>query len=102
MAYEQAQRWTVQAEEALRCQDRETAYRLFREAARIQQEYVRQLPEDRRRSRSVYGLSAAILYYRGNDLEEAARLAHQLLGSGPLEPRAEEQLEELLRRIQTA
>ena len=53
MSYEQAQRYIVQAEEALRNQDIDTANRLFREAACIQLEYVRKLPVQRRRSRSA-------------------------------------------------
>ena len=99
MTYEQAQRYLVEAEEALRNQNWAMARSFFRKAAHIQEEYVKQLPRERQRSRSAFGLSAVSLYYRSDDLDSASRLAHTLLGSGPLELCYEERLEEILRRI---
>jgi len=100
MAYEQSQNFIVQAEEALRKQNFEIAQRLFLQAAQIQHDYIQQLPSERKRSLAAYGLSAAVLYFRGNDLNAASRLAHQLLGDEIGEDYYREKLEELLLRIQ--
>ena len=100
MSYEQSQNYIVQAEEALRNHNAETARRLFLKAAHLQHDYIQQLPSDRKRSLAAYGLSAAVLYFRGSDLDSASRLTHWLLSNDVAENYYEEKLEELLLRIQ--
>lgn len=97
--YRESQRLIARAESALKQRDIEQARTLFGEAAAIQRCLVESLPPDRARTRSVFGLSAAALFYKANALTEAERLAHRYMAEEWLEERSRNGLEELLKRI---
>jgi hypothetical protein len=99
MSYQESQNSILEAETLVASGDVDGARAKYLEAARLQNIFVDSLPFDKVRTRSVYGLSAATLYYRANDLESAARLAHSLLAHEGLEERAAIALEGLLSRI---
>lgn len=98
-AYQQSQVHIVEANRLLQTEELPAARAAFIRAADLQWSFVNGLPDDRIRTASVYGLSAAILYYKGNDLEAAERLAHMLLSKPHLEGRSRVELRELLARI---
>ena len=89
----------MKAEELLASGDLEGSARKYLEAAGQQYEFFNSLSRDKVRTRSVYGLSTATLYYRGNDLDESARLAHSILAEKLVESHSAEGLERLLSRI---
>src|SRR5262249_16873452 len=90
-----------EAEQHLRRGEPEQAREQFRQAAVLQRQFIESLPKERVRTRSVYGLSAATLYYRAHQWDVAARLAHLLLAQEWIEPYAASRLEELLARIRS-
>jgi Flp pilus assembly protein TadD len=97
--YRESQTRIDEAEAALREGDEARARASYREAARLQRAFIDSVPEDRVRTRSIYGLSVATLLYRAGDLWDAERLAHQLLAEPRIEPHSANQLRALLNRI---
>lgn len=84
---------------AERLRDRQRAQELFREAAELQRQMVAELPADRTKTRSVFGLSVASLLYKGGDLEGSESYARDLLVQPWVEPRSAEKLRDLLHAI---
>lgn len=99
MSYQASQERIVEAEAAQKAGDTARARALFREAAQLQRAFVDSLPPERVRTKSVYGLSVASLLYRAGDLDEAERLAGQLLGEAWIEPHAADEIRALLAQI---
>ena len=99
MLYEESQNSIVKGELALQSGDIETARRYFDHAAAIQRDYVLRLPPEKRRTKASFGLSAASLFFRADNLTAASRLAYTLLASDDLDDRTFAKLEDLLSRI---
>ncbi|HJN16897.1 MAG TPA: hypothetical protein QGH10_15435, partial [Armatimonadota bacterium] len=97
--YDQSQDLATRADTALAAGDIATARQLHRDAGEIQARLVAALPPDRVRTRSAFGLSAASLLYRGQALDEAERLVHQLLAGGVADDGCHGRLRALLCRI---
>jgi len=97
--YEESQLRVLEAEGLLRGGDVSAARQRYIEAADLQRALVESLPHERHRTRAVYGFSAATLYFRGHDLDEAERLASELLSQSWVEDHSRTQLRELLSRI---
>ena len=89
----------MEAEKLLEDGDQEGSSAKYLKAAKQQKAFVDSLAPSKVRTRSVYGLSAATLYYRGNDLDAAARLAHLVLSEAEVEAKSAAGLERLLSRI---
>jgi hypothetical protein len=100
--YLESQARIDEAEAALQQGDDVRARTLYREAARMQCAFIDSIPAERVRTRSIYGLSAATLLFRGGDLDAAERLAHQLLSAPWIELQSAERLRALLTQISTA
>jgi len=100
--YQESQARIAEAESHLAAGDVSAARQQYRLAADVQRSFVsciigrRSLSPDQARTISIYGLSAATLYYRAGELDTAERLVHQLLMRKDLERRARTQLKELL------
>lgn len=86
MSYQESQKRIADAEAALRAGDLDKARVLYREAARLQRAFVDAQPTERIRTRSIYGLSAATLFFKAGDLDEAEQLAQKLLMEPWIEP----------------
>ena len=99
MSYQESQNLIMEAEKLLEDGDQEGSSAKYLEAAKQQKAFVDSLAPSKVRTRSVYGLSAATLYYRGNDLDAAARLAHRVLSEAEVEAKSAAGLERLLSRI---
>lgn len=98
-SYHESQARIDEAEAALREGDAARARALYREAATLQRAFIDSVAADRVRTRSIYGLSVATLLYRAGDLDDAERLAHQLLVEPWLEARSADKLRVLLEQI---
>lgn len=94
--YHDSQARIDEAEEALRAGDDARARALYREAAGLQRAFIDSVSPDRTRTRSIYGVSAATLFYRAGDLDDAEQLAHRLLAEPWVEARSAEELRHLL------
>ena len=79
--------------------DPESAAFLFREAAAVEAKALDRVPENKPRTRGILAVSAISLHFKGDDLVEAERLAHQLMGRGAVPEFASTQLRELLEAI---
>jgi hypothetical protein len=97
--YQESQIHIEKAEKFLSIGEIDSARSHYILAAELQWSFVNSLPEDRIRTISVYGLSAATLFYRGNDLERSESLAYLLLSKPNLESYSKSQLRELLARV---
>jgi len=97
--YEKSQEHIVQAEKCLRENAIDAARDHFGRAANLQWHFVKSLAREHTRTISVYGLSAATLYYRAHNLDQAERVAHDLLAQYKLDHDYEEALRDLLSRI---
>jgi hypothetical protein len=97
--YQESQDLIADAESALRAGDVEGARSLFRQAGMLQETVLASLPEERVRTRSVFALGVASLYYRANALDEAERAAHRFLADGWLHEHSRLALTDLLVRI---
>ena len=72
MSYRDSEQRIFEAETAMREGDVERARALFRQAAELQAEFVDAQPAERVKTKSVFGVSAAVLFYQGGDLDAAA------------------------------
>ncbi|AUX22419.1 uncharacterized protein SOCEGT47_029220 [Sorangium cellulosum] len=99
MSYEESQRRIYDAEAALREGDLHRARVLYREAAELQRAFVNAQPAERVRTKSVFGASAATLFYKAGDLDEAEQLTQTLLTQTWLEQGASVKLRGLLKQI---
>jgi len=99
--YRESQARIDEAEAALREGDDVRARALYGEAARLQGALLDEVPADRVRTRSVYGLSVATLLHRAGDLDGAARLAQELLAEPWIEAHSAGGLRLLLDRIES-
>jgi hypothetical protein len=97
--YHDSQARIDEAEAALREGDVTRARSLYRDAARLQRTFIDSVSRDRVRTKSIYGLSAATLFHRAGDLDEAERLAHQLLAEPWIEAYSARGLRALLHDI---
>lgn len=71
----------------------------FKSAADIQWEFVESLADDKVKTRSIYGLSAASLYYRAHELAMAEHVAFYILSKTDIEPYCKTKLKDLLSMI---
>ncbi len=94
--YHESQLHIAAAEDLLRNGEIAGARERYRMAADLQWSLVDSLPEDRVRTKSVYGLSAATLYFRAQDLDKAEEVAYNVL-SRAVEEHSGAQLRELAR-----
>ena len=92
----------IGAELAERLGDKEQAQKLYREAAKMQQAFVKALPSGRVNTRSMYSFSAAVLLFRAGDLDDAELYADMFLCYERLETSAADGLRDLLMDIQAA
>lgn len=99
MTYQDSQRLIFEAEAAARSGDTQRAKDLFLEAAVLQRDMIASVPEDRVRTRSVFGLSAAALFYKAGDLDASERLACELLSQSWVDPYSAFKLRELLKAV---
>jgi hypothetical protein len=99
MSYQESEQRIFEAETALKEGDAERAHMLFREAAELQAEFADAQPPERVKTKSVFGLSAAVLFYQGGDLDAAASLATRLLAEPWIEAGTAGKLSELVARI---
>lgn len=97
--YQESQQHIHLASECLHAGDISTARSHFCIAGELQWRYVSTLPDDRVKTLSIYGLSAATLYYRGHDIARAEQIAYSLLLRPQIEEHAAGELRELLSRI---
>lgn len=97
--YTQSQQAIIAAERAQQAGDETRARQLFGDAAYLQAQFVESLPTDKARTRSVYGLSVATLYYRANAVDEAERWAHKTLSYADVDQHAADKLRQLIARI---
>src|SRR4051812_11183311 len=97
--YRKSQTLIDEAEAVLRDGDETRARTLYREAAALQRAFIASVPAERVRTRSIYGLSAATLLHRAGDMDEAERLAHQLLAEPWIEADAARKLRVLLDQV---
>jgi hypothetical protein len=99
VSYQESQQRITDAETALREGDLGKARVLYREAAELQRAFVNAQPPERTRTRSIYGLSTAALFFKAGDLDEAEQLAKGLLAEPWLEPGSVNKLRLLLKLI---
>jgi len=99
MSYQESEQRIVEADAAARAGDHERARALYREAAELQRAFVEAQPADRVRTKSIFGRSAATLYYEAGDLDEAERFARSLLAEPWIEPGSAVKLRSLLQDI---
>lgn len=97
--YRESQERIDEAEAAVRGGDDARARTLYREAARLQRAFLDSVSADRVRTRSIYGLSVATLLFRAGDVDDAERLAHQLLAEPWIEAYSANKLRALLDQI---
>lgn len=95
-AYQRSQDLIARAEAAKGAGDETQARACYLEAARTQWKWVQGLPVERLRTRSVFGLSAATLFYRAGDKTAAEDVARQLLSDPSFEPSSQYKLGELI------
>lgn len=91
----------VRAEAHLASGEIDAARQIFGDAAREQEAFVRSLPPERMRTWATFSLSAATLYYRAQEIDRAARIAHAALASESVDAYCADRLEELLSRIRS-
>lgn len=91
-----------EAEAARRAGERLRAEELYRQAANAEDDALRALASDKRRSRGITAVSAVALWYKGNDLNAAELAAYRYLASNELPPFAQTQLRELLNLLWSA
>jgi hypothetical protein len=99
VSYQESQERITTAEAAWRAGDLDKARVLYREAAELQRAFVNAQPTERIRTRSVYSLSAATLFFKAGDLDEAEQLARDLLVESWIEPGSASKLRFLLKLI---
>jgi hypothetical protein len=102
MTYQESQRLIYEAEAAIRTGDSNIAKHFFMQAAIIQKDLLKSVPQDRVKTRSVFGLSAASLLYKAGDLDASERFAHELLSQTWVESYSASKLKELLLEIWNA
>ena len=99
MSYQESQERITSAEAASRTGALDKARVFYREAAELQRAFVNSQPPERIRTRSVYGLSTATLFFKAGDLDEAEQLAKGLLAEPWIEPGSASKLHLLLKLI---
>ena len=99
MSYQESQQRITGAEAALRAGDLDKARVLYREAAELQRAFADAQPTERIRTRSIYGLSAATLFFKAGDLDKAEQLVQDLLVASWIEPGSANKLRLLLKLI---
>lgn len=99
MHYRESEQRIVEADAAARAGEHERARVLYREAAELQRAFVDAQPAERVRTKSVFGRSAATLFYEAGDLDEAERLARSLLSEPWIEPGSAQKLRDLVAHI---
>ena len=92
----------VEAEAAIRAGEREAAERLYRQAAAAEADALRQLPEEKKRTRGITAVSSVALWYKGRDYDAAEKQAHAELATTSLPSFAQWQLRDLLHLIRAA
>lgn len=100
MSYRDSEQRIFEAETAMREGDVERARALFRQAAELQAEFVDAQPAERVKTKSVFGVSAAVLFYQGGDLDAAESLARRLLAEPWILSGAAGKLAELIERVE--
>jgi hypothetical protein len=100
MSYRDSEQRIFEAETAMKEGDVDRARALFREAAALQAVFVDAQPAERVKTKSVFGLSAAILFYQAGDLGAAESLARRLLAEPWILPGPAAKLEALIDRIE--
>ena len=98
--YHESQNLITRAQAATRVGQTVRARALFREAAEMQRRLVEAMPHEQVWTRLTFGLSAASLFYKANDIDEAERLARLFLAEAPMGQRARGGLQALLRLIE--
>lgn len=93
--HEKAQELSAQAEIARSQGDRDTARRLYAQAAELELKGLRGLPADRLRSRGILAVSTAALLFKAALYERVETAIFSFL-AGDLEPPYRDQLRELL------
>lgn len=86
---------------AARSGDRRLAEELYRKAAEAETEALDHVPGSKSRTLGITTVSAVALWYKGNELSQAERLAYRQLASGELPEFAQVQIRELLTLIWT-
>lgn len=94
-----AQELSTKAKDALSLGEVNKALKLFGEAAKNEFHALKDVPDDKIRTRSILAVSVASLYYKAQLLSEAEKVLFQLLGNEKLEIWAEQQLRELLQVV---
>ena len=97
--YHESETLIAEAEAAERRGDDERARAAYRTAAELQWAMVCELPAERTITKSIFGSSAATLFWRAGDLDEAKRLADSLLVESWIYGHASMRLRQLLGRI---
>lgn len=94
-----SERRASEAEAAARRGDHSHAKQLYAEAAKAEEQALRQVMDDKPRTYSVTAVSAVALYYKAAAWLDAQILAYRCLGSERLQEFASQQIEEMLDSI---
>ena len=101
-SHHQAQDVADRADAAFSAGDIQRAEQLYSEAAVLEEETLRAIPLEKRRTVGILGVSAASLWYRASRYSEAERVARQILREPDLPAAAREQIDEILAAIPIA
>ncbi|WP_437786662.1 hypothetical protein [Sorangium sp. So ce1097] len=99
MTYHESQQRIAEAEAAQRDGDLAKARTLFLQAAELQRNLIAAVPDDRVRTKSVFGLSVATLLYKADELDESERYACHVLSHSWVESYSAAKLRELVAHI---
>ena len=92
--HSRSERLAAEGGVAARSGNREVAEELYRKAAEAESEALDYVPRSKSRTLGITTVSAVALWYKGNELLRAEKLAHQRLASGELPEFAQVQIRE--------
>lgn len=95
----ESERLAAAAEVASRSGQHEDATRLYREAAKAEENALQALEPAKERTRGITAISAASLHYKASDFETAESLALRYLATAQLPPFAVLELQSLLKTL---
>src|ERR1700741_3239868 len=101
-SHREAQRLPAGAGGAGRGGDDEAAKALYAQAAQLEAEVLGGIPQDKRRTIGIIGVSVASLWYDAGEYSNAGETARRLLARGDLLPSARSALTEILNAIEQA
>ena len=87
---------TTEGDAATRRGHSELARQFYQAAALLNEDFLRSIPADARKTRGIVMSSVATLYAQAQDYERARRFIYQSLSAGDLSPSAEQRLESVL------